>query len=496
MGRFTKMTFGVGAWDAARGLHTPAGTSRQGRQSGEPRPYVINLVTSSEPIGHLPRRILNFEHLEVYQIAGWNGDRLLFRMRLGPIETDLLADAILAAVRHDYPDAAAVPAGDEDMRMFSSSPAVAASSRPAHARTGTQERAPVGAPVAPRTSGTPAAAHPRVPSAGLFRLRDLAAEVLAGSAAVEGRKPAPPVPMASSRPPMPTAGGDLAPGVAPTPRASSVRPTGASLPPASRSPNRSPAAASPAPRTVRTAAGPLPQVGRSAGPVGLHATADVAAAATLARSATSARKPPPAAVVVTRPQVTPAAAPTTNRPSPAAKPLEVRPGPLPPVDSTQTVRALTPPEQRDVQSPKIFAIQLAVSDEEIRAESVPNLAIFDEYRLYSARGLAQGNVVFTLRLGFFSDEGAAAAVAGYLQRFFESTTVVRVSHAERVRFAERRMKGRKDSGDTGQHTKVELSSAPEVQMTSLAALSAQVSAASDAASLNPKAIRRRKPPRQ
>lgn len=496
MGRFTKMTFGVGAWDAARGLPTPAGTSRKGQQAGEPRPYVINLVTSSEPIGHLPRRILNFEHLEVYQIAGWNRDRLLFRMRLGPIETDLLADAILAAVRHEYPDAAAVPAGDEDMRMFSSSPAVTASSRPAQTRTDTQERAPVGARVAPRTPATPGAADPRVPSAGLARLRDVAAEVLAGSAAVEGRKPVPSVPMAPIQPPMPMAGRYLAPGVAPTPRPSSVRPAGASLPLAPLPRSRSPAATPAAPRTVRTAAAPPPQVGRSAGPAGLRDSADVAAAATLPRSATGARKPPPAAVIVARPQIKPAPAPTTNRPPPAAKPLEVRPGPRPPVDSTQTVRTLTPPEQGDHQSPKIFVIQLAVSDEEIRAENVPNLAIFDEYRLYSARCLAQGTVVFALRLGFFSDEGAAAAVAGYLQSFFESATVVRVSHAERVRFAERRMKGRKDSGDTGEHTKIELSSAPEVRMTSLAALSAQASAASNAASLKSKAMRRRKLPRQ
>lgn len=366
--------------------------------------------------------------------------------------------------------------------MFSSSPAVTASSRPAQTRTDTQERAPVGAHVAPRTPATPGAADPRVPSAGLARLRDVAAEVLAGSAAVEGRKPVPSVPMASIQPPMPMAGRYLAPGVAPTPRPSSVRPAGASLPVASLPRNRLPATTPTAPRTVRTAAAPPPQVGRSAGPAGLRDSADVTAAATLPRPATGARKPPPA--------------PTTNRPPPAAKPLEVRPGPRPPVDSTQTVRALTPPEQGDHQSPKIFVIQLAVSDEEIRAENVPNLAIFDEYRLYSARCLAQGTVAFTLRLGFFSDEGAAAAVAGYLQSFFESATVVRVSHAERVRFAERRMKGRKDSGDTGEHTKIELSSAPEVRMTSLAALSAQASAASNAASLKSKAMRRRKLPRQ
>src|SRR5512136_30403 len=137
MGRFTKMTFGVGAWDVEKGPPTPAATSRKGQQAGESRPYVINLVTSIEPIGHLPRRILNFDHVEVYQIAGWNHDRLLFRMRLGPIETDLLADAILASVRHEYPNAAAMLADDEDMRMMSIRPAVTATSQRAQTSAGT-----------------------------------------------------------------------------------------------------------------------------------------------------------------------------------------------------------------------------------------------------------------------------------------------------------------------------------------------------------------------
>jgi hypothetical protein len=235
---------------------------------------------------------------------------------------------------------------------------------------------------------------------------------------------------------------------------------------------------------------------RAAVSAGTRDPVGAAAPVTPAARATGARKSPPAEVGIERPAVTSPPARATDRPLLAPRRFEVRPGSPSPVDSTQTVRALTQLEQADDQSPKTFAIQLATSGEAIRSEDVPNLAIFDEYRLYSAAGLAQGRVVHALRLGFFSDEVAAAAVAGYLGSFFETATVIRVSNAERARFAERRIKGRKDSGDTGKHTRVELSSPPEAPATSLAELSSRVSVTSNTAGLIPKFVRRRNPPRQ
>jgi hypothetical protein len=76
-----------------------------------------------------------------------------------------------------------------------------------------------------------------------------------------------------------------------------------------------------------------------------------------------------------------------------------------------------------------------------------------------------------LRLGFFTDEAAAQAVAGYLRGYFEAATVKRVSTAERERFADRKIAAYKDSGPTGEHTVIELSTPPPVPTTCLAELS-------------------------
>lgn len=114
----------------------------------------------------------------------------------------------------------------------------------------------------------------------------------------------------------------------------------------------------------------------------------------------------------------------------------------------------------DVDAPRSsrwFAIQLELSDRPIDPEQVPNLEIFKEYQLYSLTGLYQSRVTHALRLGFFSSEVAASAVAGYLQSFFPSTAAVRrVSLAERERFAEKAVAACKDIGETGSHATIEL----------------------------------------
>lgn len=157
--------------------------------------------------------------------------------------------------------------------------------------------------------------------------------------------------------------------------------------------------------------------------------------------------------------------------TPAARPIEILADPLPPMDSTQTIRALTPLELVDDGSSRWFAIQLSLSEDEINPESVPHLDIFDEYRLYSVAGIEQGKFMHALRLGFFTADGAAQAVAGYLKCFFDEPAVKRVSIAERKRFAEQRVVPRKDVGATGGHTIIELSTAPRVPETTLADLS-------------------------
>jgi hypothetical protein len=61
-----------------------------------------------------------------------------------------------------------------------------------------------------------------------------------------------------------------------------------------------------------------------------------------------------------------------------------------------------------------------------------------------------------LRLGFFSEESHAKAVAGYLGSFYASPAIKRISTAERTRFAQHRVEARKDIGATGKHAVIEI----------------------------------------
>ena len=128
----------------------------------------------------------------------------------------------------------------------------------------------------------------------------------------------------------------------------------------------------------------------------------------------------------------------------------------PVIDSTQTVRRVTSLELADGEGSCWFAVQLMLREEPIDAEQVPNLGIFSEYRLYSVTGLEQDRVMHALRVGFFSSELAAEAVAGYLVAYFDSPVIKRVSIAERERFADTGLAARKDVGSSGVHAVIEL----------------------------------------
>ena len=88
----------------------------------------------------------------------------------------------------------------------------------------------------------------------------------------------------------------------------------------------------------------------------------------------------------------------------------------------------------DQQQDKWFAVQLAVSDQPVNLDAMPRLDIFEAYRLYSVATAGSGKIVHSLRLGFFKEAVSAEAVMGYLQTFFGSPTVMRVSVAEHARF--------------------------------------------------------------
>jgi len=143
-------------------------------------------------------------------------------------------------------------------------------------------------------------------------------------------------------------------------------------------------------------------------------------------------------------------------PVPAPREVKKLDEPLESLESTQTIRALTPKELEDNEASRWFVIQLALADHAFDPDAVPNLDIFSEYRLYSVAGLDQGRVVHALRLGFFREEIGAVAVASYLAAYWDKPTIKRVSLAERERFADQRVEARKDIGATGKHAVIEI----------------------------------------
>jgi hypothetical protein len=143
-------------------------------------------------------------------------------------------------------------------------------------------------------------------------------------------------------------------------------------------------------------------------------------------------------------------------PAPAPREVKKLDEPLESLESTQTMRALTPTELEDSEASRWFVIELALADHAFDPDAVPNLDIFSEYRLYSVAGLDESRVVHALRLGFFREEIGAVAVASYLAAYWNNPTIKRISVAERERFADQRVEARKDVGATGRHAVIEI----------------------------------------
>ncbi|MBS0396835.1 MAG: hypothetical protein JSR54_19595, partial [Proteobacteria bacterium] len=101
---------------------------------GAAGPFAIDLAASDEPASELAPVLREFDQLHVYHVTDWKQDRLVFRLRLGPIDSELEADAILSMVRVDYPEARTVAVEDDDRRMIdrvASSASAAGQARPA-----------------------------------------------------------------------------------------------------------------------------------------------------------------------------------------------------------------------------------------------------------------------------------------------------------------------------------------------------------------------------
>jgi hypothetical protein len=142
--------------------------------------------------------------------------------------------------------------------------------------------------------------------------------------------------------------------------------------------------------------------------------------------------------------------------TPASRQVDLLSKGAPSIESTQTIRALTQLELEDDQASRWFAIQLSLSEEPFDPETLPNLDIFSVYRLYSVAGIDNGRIVHALRLGFFTEQIAAGAVASYLTAFYDKPAIKRVSAAERERFADQSLQARKDVGATGKQAVIEI----------------------------------------
>jgi hypothetical protein len=184
--------------------------------------------------------------------------------------------------------------------------------------------------------------------------------------------------------------------------------------------------------------------------------AGVVASTSAAPSAVS----PPAKPLIPTSLASPLVAPTTM--PLAAAPTSVRSpakpavsSVAPPVASAQP-GAVKPLEVESAQASRWLAIQLSLSEEAFDPNTVPNFDIFSVYRLYSVAGIDQGRIVHALRLGFFTDEIAARAVASYLADLYDKPTIKRVSSAERQRFAEQPLAPGKDVGTTRKQAVIEI----------------------------------------
>jgi len=105
------------------------------------------------------------------------------------------------------------------------------------------------------------------------------------------------------------------------------------------------------------------------------------------------------------------------------------------------MRQMTPakpaaPAPAVADGPQKFAVQLIWSTAPVDAASVPQLAIFDAYTLYTVQVERAGRRWHGLRLGFFSDPMSARQVALYARSDFSAAAVVPVSERECSRAGE------------------------------------------------------------
>jgi len=380
-------------------------------------PFVINLSASATPIDLPEGELTAHEHATVYQITRTEDRRVRYRLRFGPFSTEDEAVAILEKVRTVYPTALTATADADDLR------AIAASRAKAESRMAARKppKVVVETPMVIQTSPSIAPAAVASP------------KTLAPVAPVVPVAPVAPVvsvaPVASAAPATPAPLTAWKPTAAMSPPVLSLeqmvfRPAQTSQEPLTRTGRGKP----PQP-PVRTAAAPKTPAPAAAAP----------APAAPAKLASAAPGQPQAAA-----------------PSPAAAPRQQDNKQAGRFDTTQTVRPLTRAELEGAKDWRWFVIELSLSEKPFDPDTVPNLDIYRLYRLYCVAARDGDRVLYALRLGFFSEEVGARAVANYLATHYDNPTIKRVSAAERDRFSAQRLEARKDVGASGRHASIEI----------------------------------------
>jgi hypothetical protein len=420
-------------------------------------PFVINLSVSTAPISVPTKPIASREHAQMYQIQRSEDGRTRYRLRLGPFADEDIANAILATVREIYPSALTATAADDDLRAIAAMQAKAEALQTPVDRP-TAKQAPVDRPAEkvsaamPREKTPPpreVTSPPREVTSPPREVTSPAREmtppnsVPTAAAAPESRAVSPPNLLRAAAPTSVA----VAPSAAAPTAILPASPPPAQIPPTLASPVRlSPthAVSTPVPRTPVSRETPAtPPEPRAAKPVPAAPPAMPPASAPPSR-VLPARAPP---VRLSPPQA-------VSMPIPQQ--VERLSEPLANLESTQTVRLLTSIELEDDEALRWYVIQLSLSEQAFDPDTVPNLDIFSVYRLYSVAAIDQGHIMHALRLGFFGEEVAAAAVASYLEAYYDKPTVKRVSVAERERFADQTVEARKDVGATGRHAVIEI----------------------------------------
>lgn len=447
--------------------------------------FLINLCASMAPVQLASKSLPGLEAYRLYQVTRVEDGRTRYRLRLGFFASESEAEEVLVKVREQYPTAFTACLCEEDRRHtrgYVVTPAKASMS---------VVPTPSSAPVSKKAAPTPPAQAKAPPSAAT---KQAPAAKAAPAKTPVSSKPAAPAARSTinveptKSAPAPAAAKTKAPSIGKltgldqiewdsTPPAAHKAQPARDTHPTKTAPKQDGSASMRAKALDLTLSDPPPppkphasapsnqpfHVGRGIEIPTTELSLQSEAAATASAKPAAAKPATTAAATAGRaaPAKTPAAKPAPSMP---AKPTSMGTTTVAPsakhpdLDSTQTIRALTTEELNDESQEKVFAIQLAASEQPVNLDAMPHLDIFEAYRLYSVATAGSGKIVHSLRLGFFKEAVSAEAVAGYLKTFFSSPTVLRISVAEQTRFKDATLPKKPAPAETKANV-VELSSA-------------------------------------